>query len=90
MMSEEPQEVFYGLDDGVKTAIGFGGKILTRDARLVIGDDLYLLMHCEVVSDGRTQKKSDEGKLMFKAGARTTILAELDAKTAGQIAADHG
>lgn len=77
-----------GTEDEPKTALGFGGQTIHR--RLVIGDELYLLLKCEVVSDGRSRKKSDGDGLAFKAGASTTVLAELTAQEAGQIAADHG
>lgn len=81
------QEALEGLDDGVKVALGFGGKTLTREQPLRIGDNLYLLLHCEIVSDGRSKKQEDDGKLSFKAGAKTSILAELDEGQATKVAA---
>ncbi|HEX7098932.1 MAG TPA: hypothetical protein VF377_06800 [Acidimicrobiia bacterium] len=70
-----------GLEPEPKTALGFGGKTIER--QLEIGDVLYLLMRCEVVSDGRS-KKDDDG-LAFKAGAKTEIVAEYDEETVKEI-----
>lgn len=77
-----------GIDGGDKTALGFGGKTISR--KLEIGDELYLLLHCEVVSDGRKVKGGEEDGILFSAGAKTEILAELSASEATKIAADHG
>lgn len=85
-MTDETQAAIEGLDDEPATALGFGGVRIDR--RLTIGDELYLVLRCEVVSDGRSRKKEDNGELAYKAGASTTVLAEIDAKTAGQVAAD--
>ena len=82
------QDALDGIDaDVAKTALGFGGK--TIDGILVIGDELYLLLKCEVSSDGR-KEKGEDGELQYVAGCRTTILAELSLKQATQVAADHG
>lgn len=89
MENEEKQEAFDDLDDGVRTSIGFGGIGLTRENPLRIGDEFYVLMHCRVVTDGREQKKDDDGAFRYKAGVSTQVLAELDAKSAAQVAAQH-
>lgn len=83
---DEP--TFEGLEEEPKTALGFGGKTINR--RLVIVDELYLLLKCEIVSDGRSRKEGDGDGLSFKAGARTTILAELSSGDAAQLAVDRG
>jgi hypothetical protein len=90
-MSEQSQEAFDGVDaEGVKTAAGFAGHTFTRDQPLRIGDEMYLLVKCEVVTDGRSRKKDDDGNYAFKAGLSVAVLAELDARSAGQVALDHG
>lgn len=74
-----------GMEEPDRTALGFGGKTIDRQLR--IGDELYLLMRCDVVSDGR--KQADE-KIRYTAGARTKIIAELTAGEATRLAAQHG
>lgn len=72
---------------GDVTQLGFGGKQINR--RIEVGDVLYLVLRCEVVSDGRTAKANDDGELKYKAGAKTEILAEITASEATKIATDH-
>lgn len=85
-MTDE-QERLDGVDGGPTTALGFGGKTINR--HLEIGDELYLVLRCEISSDGRAEKGED-GELSYKAGCRTTILAELTQGQATAIAAEHG
>lgn len=92
-MTDKTQEVvdpdeptFEGMEAPEKTLLGFGGKSIDR--RLQIGDELYLLMRCEIVSDGRSKKKSSKSDgIQFSAGAATTILRELTPSEAAKVAA---
>ncbi len=86
-MPDTDQDTLDGMETPDKTALGFGGK--TIDRVLEIGDEFYLLLRCEVSSDGR-KVKGDDGELTHVAGCRTTILAELTAGQATQAAAEHG
>lgn len=85
---DEPTFEADGFEDEVKTSLGFGGKKV--EGRLKIGDERYYLMKVEIVSDGRSRKKDDDGELTFKAGGSTTILAELAPGDATKIAAQYG
>lgn len=77
-----------GLEDDEATFIGFGGQRIGR--RLEIDDEFYLVLHCKVVSTGRSKKKSDADGLKFSAGVATTIISEIDPGTAARFASDHG
>lgn len=82
-------EQLEGMEDPVKTAVGFGGK--TFDRLIEIDDTLYLLMKCEVTSDGRAKtKKAKADGYTHKAGAKTTILAELTESEATAVVAELG
>lgn len=74
-----------GMEEPTKTHLGFGGKTINRILELDEDNNLYLLLHCEIVSDSRKESK---GKLIHGAGAKTTILAELTAKEAAQVVAN--
>ena len=83
-MTDE-QAALDGVGDDLKRVqLGFGGKKLMREVPLEIGDDLYLLLKVEISSDGR--KETDDGDLYYTAGGRTSILAELSAGDAAQVA----
>lgn len=83
-MTAEVQERLE-VDGGEQTAFGFGGVKINR--RLEIGDEIYLVLRCEVSSDGREEKK--DGNLGYKAGCRTTVLAELTASEATKVADEY-
>lgn len=73
-----------GMEEPTKTAVGFGGKHINRLLEVDGDNELYLLLHCEVGSDGRKELK--DGTMSHRAGLRTTILAELTASEATKIA----
>lgn len=73
-----------GMDEPVKTHVGFGGKIINRLLEVDGDNELYLLLHCEVGSDGRKELK--DGRMSHRAGLRTTILAELTVSEATKVA----
>lgn len=73
-------------DADVKTALGFGGKQIGR--RLQIGDEFYVLMHCEISSEGL--KENQDGSMSYSAGARTDILCEISEADAVKIATQRG
>ena len=73
-----------GMEEPTKTHLGFGGKTINRILEIEGDNELYLLIHCEIVSDSRKESK---GKLIHGAGAKTTILAELTQAEAARVAA---
>lgn len=85
MSKNSEQDGLPGVEAGDKTALGFGGKTISR--QLHRGDQLYLLLH--VVISSETEKDAKNG-VAYSAGSRTEILAELTPGEATQIAADHG
>lgn len=74
---------FEGMEDEPKTALGFGGQTIHR--RLHIGDELYLVIKAEISSE--KESEDADGNRKFAAGCRTTVLAELSAADAAQVAA---
>ena len=86
MTKDTSQDSLSGIDADPGTALGFGGKRIDR--RLHRGDELYVLMHCEISSEGESD--TEGGKVKYTAGCRTDILCELTAAEATKIAAAHG
>lgn len=76
-----------GMEDPIRTQVGFGGQKFDR--LIEIDDVLYLLLKCEVVSDGRAKTEAAKADgFTHKAGTKTTVLTELTEHEASKIVAD--
>ena len=82
MTTDNGTDAFEGMEGPESTALGFGGKTILR--RLHRGDTLYLVLRCDVISEG--EKEDSKGKVHYTAGARTAILAEISESQANRAA----